>query len=65
MVPFFMEKSMEELNILFRYRKKLTRQQFKTLKGQMLHGDKTGAIKGLHKLLNAKKGVKYANRTSS
>ena len=33
----------------------LTKQQFKTLKGQILSGDIIGAEKGLNKILNTKK----------
>ena len=33
--------------ILHRHRDRLTRQQIKTLRGQILHGDADGAIKGL------------------
>jgi len=41
----------EALRILARYRKVITRQQFRTLKGQILAGDPTGAIKGLRRIL--------------
>ena len=33
-------------------RKRLTRQQYKTLRGQVLAGDADGAVKGLRKLLS-------------
>lgn len=33
---------------------KLTRQQYKTIKGQILAGDADGALKGLQRLLSAK-----------
>jgi hypothetical protein len=33
----------------------LTRQQFKTLKGQVLAGDSEGAMRGLYKLINGRK----------
>ena len=33
------------------FRKKLTKQQYKTLKGQILAGDSGGAMKGLQKIL--------------
>ena len=36
------------------YRKTLTAQQYKTLKGQVLAGDVDGARKGLRKLLKRK-----------
>ena len=36
---------------LKKYKKFLTKQQYKTLKGQILSGDKEGAKKGLNKLL--------------
>lgn len=32
----------------------LTKQQYKTIKGQILVGDTNGAMKGLNKLLNRK-----------
>lgn len=41
----------ETMNLLKANRDKLTRQQFRTLKGQVLAGDTTGATKGLQKLL--------------
>lgn len=37
---------------------RLTRQQFRTLKGQALAGDPAGAIKGLQKLLQQKNNNK-------
>lgn len=33
---------------------RLTRQQYQTLKGQILSGDAVGAMKGLDKILNRK-----------
>ena len=33
---------------------KLSRQQYKTLRGQILAGDAAGAMKGLQKILNTK-----------
>lgn len=39
------------LKILKQYRNVLTKQQYKTLKGQVIAGDKKGAMKGLNKLL--------------
>ena len=36
------------------YRKQLTTQQFKTLRGQVLAGDVVGAMKGLKKILEIK-----------
>jgi hypothetical protein len=36
---------------LKRHKDKLTRQQFKTLQGQIYAGDPAGAMKGLEKLL--------------
>ena len=45
------------LKKLRKYGKYLTRQQFKTIKGQILSGDTEGASKGLNKLLEkAEKG---------
>ena len=40
------------LRELRKYEDHLTRQQFKTLRGQVLNGDCVGAKKGLKKMLN-------------
>ena len=37
--------------ILKKYKNQLTKQQYKTLKGQVRAGDTQGAIKGLNRLL--------------
>ena len=37
---------------LQQYRLKLTRQQYLTLRGQVLAGDSVGAMKGLERILN-------------
>lgn len=39
------------LGRLLSYKPQLTRQQYKTLKGQILNGDADGAMKGLQKIL--------------
>lgn len=39
------------LNVLKGSRSKLTKQQYKTLKGQILSGDDIGTMKGLTKIL--------------
>ena len=39
------------LNRLIANRRALTRQQFKTLRGQIFHGDSIGAMKGLDAIL--------------
>ncbi len=39
------------LGCLLGYKPQLTRQQYKTLKGQILAGDAEGAMRGLKKLL--------------
>lgn len=36
----------------------LTKQQYKTIKGQIIAGDTEGALRGLNKLLKTKKAVK-------
>ena len=36
---------------LKKYKKYLTKQQYKTLKGQILSGNKDGAMKGLRKIM--------------
>lgn len=46
-----MDNKTHAIKHLQQYRNKLTAQQYKTLKGQMLAGDIQGAIKGLNKLL--------------
>ena len=38
------------------YQRKLSQQQYKTLRGQVLAGDSQGAMKGLKRLLNRSKG---------
>lgn len=37
------------------YRRKLTRQQYKTLRGQILNGNDEGAMKGLYRLVGGAK----------
>ena len=39
-------------------RDRLTKQQYKTLKGQILAGDGDGAMKGLRKILTRQQGVR-------
>lgn len=39
------------LNIINRYRRMLTTQQFKTMRGQILAGNAEGALRGLKKTL--------------
>ena len=41
----------EYFNLLNRYKKQLTKQQYKTFKGQILAGDTEGFVKGLQKVL--------------
>lgn len=38
-------------------RKQLTKQQYKTLKGQILAGDSDGALRGLQKIIERKNGT--------
>lgn len=45
------------LRVLKGNRVKLTRQQYKTLRGQILAGDDIGAMKGMLKILNEKEGA--------
>ena len=42
---------------------RLTRQEYCTVKGQILSGDTAGAVKGMEKLLSARGGVGYAKQT--
>lgn len=39
------------LGYLLNHKRSLTRQQFKTLRGQILAGDPAGAMKGLQRIL--------------
>ena len=42
----------EAFKLLKKYKYKLTKQQYKTFKGQILNNDIEGFIKGLKKVLN-------------
>ncbi len=42
------------LRLLRMNKKHLTRQEYKTLRGQIIAGDDLGAMKGLHKILHQK-----------
>ena len=42
---------MKIFKLLKKYRKHLTKHQYKTLVGQAVAGDETGALKGLNKLI--------------
>lgn len=44
----------DAMDTLGRYRPRLTRQQFKTLRGQILSGDIAGAMRGLKKIMEKK-----------
>ena len=44
------------IKTLKKYKYKLTKQQYKTLKGQIIHGDIIGFKKGLIKILNRIEG---------
>lgn len=46
-----MVESSQAWEKLKKYRKFLTRQQAKTIKGQILHGDEEAAVKGLAKIV--------------
>lgn len=50
------DKKKEALQIVGRYRKNLTRQQFLTLKGQILAGNSEAAVRGLQTIINRQKG---------
>ena len=47
----------EYIKLLKKYRKRLTRQQLLTLRGQVLNGDIDGFKKGLQKVLSKKYGT--------
>lgn len=49
----FKDMKARALDELARYQYRLTRQQYRTLKGQIKAGDIEGAAKGLEKLLEA------------
>ncbi|NTW70651.1 MAG: hypothetical protein HGA49_00195 [Eubacteriaceae bacterium] len=58
-------KIYEYLKILRSYKRILPKQTIRTLKGQALSGDLTGAIKGLTRVMNEKGGqneIHYINR---
>ena len=42
----------QALKFLKAYQPRLTKQQYKTIKGQIICGDVTGALKGLKKILS-------------
>lgn len=44
------------IKFLDKNKDKLTRQQYKTLRGQVLAGDSDGAIKGFYRLMRKRKG---------
>lgn len=46
------------LILLNQARKRLTNQQYRTLRGQILAGDAEGAMRGLQKILNKEKKKK-------
>lgn len=52
------EISKDALRVLRCSRSRLTRQQYKTLRGQILAGDDIGAMKGMTKILNQKETPK-------
>lgn len=52
---------MNVFKVLKIHKNQLTKQQYKTLKGQAIAGDTLGAIKGLNKLLNRKSKVNVSN----
>ena len=52
-ITYFKDKKARALDELSRYQYRLTRQQYRTLKGQIKAGDIEGAAKGLEKLLEA------------
>ena len=57
------KRQLWELQAMLRKLKKsgpwMTRQQYRTIKGQILAGDYEGAEKGLNKILNAKRGKNH------
>lgn len=51
------EVNQNAMRVLKGCKAKLTKQEYKTLKGQILAGDDTGAMKGMLKILNEKEGA--------
>ena len=51
------DKKKYALQLIGQYRRRLTRQQFLTLKGQVLAGQEDAALKGLNNLLKKKGGA--------
>lgn len=47
----------EYIKVLKKYRKRLTRQQLLTIRGQILNGDIEGFKKGLKKVLSKRYGI--------
>lgn len=53
----------DALRILYNNRHELTRQQIKTLAGQMKHGETVAAIRGMYKILDRNERMNaYAGR---
>lgn len=50
----------DALRILYNNRNELTRQQIKTLAGQIKHGETVAAIKGMYKILDREDRKKQA-----
>lgn len=46
------------LALLMEAKPRLTQQQYKTLRGQLIAGDKDGAVRGLQKILRRLDGAK-------
>ena len=46
-------------------KKRITRQQYRTIKGQILSGDADAAVKGLHKILRCLENDKCKNSLST
>ena len=54
MKSFMVEIDVNAMMFLKAYRPQLTRQQYHTLRGQVLAGDSVGAMKGLQRILAKK-----------
>ena len=63
----FNQKQIDAVTVLKKYRRKLTTQQYRTIKGQIVAGDCDGAMRGLQKLLSRQRGrcVSNAPQTSN
>ena len=58
-ISYMVQQAFKELK---KHKNQLTKQQYRTIKGQLIAGDITGGMKGLKRLLNKKVIVGDSNR---